>query len=375
MEKGTRRTGKTAWELSRLYTDEFKKDLASLNIHEPTIWCRATDHIQEQIDFISCLVAKGFTYRTSDGIYFDTSCLTDYGYLARLDIEGLQAGMRIEMGEKRNPTDFALWKFSPKDQQRQMEWESPWGVGFPGWHIECSAMSVKYLGTFFDIHCGGEDHIPVHHTNEIAQTEGCYGTHLANFWLHGHFLQLEEDTRMSKSGGNFLRLQTLIDKGYDPLAYRLFCLNALYRAKLTFNWEGLDAAAKSLERLRAAAFEWGVAGTADPGYIENFTDQVNDDLNMPRTVAVTWELVKSDLPLATKKATLLEFDRVLGLHLGEWKPTENVIPDAILAMVEQRQQARRDKRWQDADAFRKQITEAGYSLEDTPQGPRVKPAG
>jgi cysteinyl-tRNA synthetase len=375
MEKGTRRTGKTAWELSRIYTDEFKKDLGSLNIYEPTIWCKATDHIQEQIDFISCLEAKGFTYRTSDGIYFDTSCLPNYGYLARLDIEGLQAGMRIEMGEKRNITDFALWKFSPQDVKRQMEWESPWGVGFPGWHIECSAMSVKYLGTFFDIHCGGEDHIPVHHTNEIAQAEGCYGTHLANFWLHGHFLQLEEDTRMSKSGGNFLRLQTLIDKGYDPLAYRLFCLNALYRAKLTFNWEGLDAAAKSLDRLRSMTFEWGEAGEENQDYIEKFTDQVNDDLNMPRALAVTWDLVKSDFPPATKKATLLVFDRVLGLRLGEWKPPENIIPVTVLAMVEQRQRARREKRWQDADSLRQQITEAGYFLEDTPQGPRVRPIG
>ena len=192
MEKGSRRMGKTAWELAEIYTQEFKKDLSRLNILEPLIWCRATDHIAEQIDFIRCIEDKGFTYRTADGIYFDTSRLPDYGTLGRLDIEGLQAGARIEMGEKRSPTDFALWKFSPTDQQRQMEWDSPWGVGFPGWHIECSAMSAKYLGSFFDIHCGGEDHISVHHTNEIAQTEACYGTRLANFWLHGYFLQIGE---------------------------------------------------------------------------------------------------------------------------------------------------------------------------------------
>jgi cysteinyl-tRNA synthetase len=373
MEKGSRRVGKTAWELAEIYTAEFKNDLGRLNIIEPAIWCRATDHIREQIEFIGCLEEKGFTYRTADGIYFDTSRLPDYGYLGRLDIEGLQAGARVEMSEKHNSTDFALWKFSPTGQKRQMEWDSPWGIGFPGWHIECSAMSVKYLGTFFDIHCGGEDHMAVHHVNEIAQTEACYGTHLANFWMHGYFLQLDEDTKMSKSG-SFLRLQTLIDNGIDPLAYRFFCLNALYRTKLNFSWEGLAAAARSLERLRMVAFEWGQPGEADEDFVERFTGQVNDDLNMPRAVAVTWELVKSDLPAATKKATLQVFDRVLGLRLAGWQPVEEKVPDEVLALVEQRQQARKEKRWQDADGLRASISAAGYVLEDTPQGPRVKPA-
>src|SRR6266478_1142048 len=189
MEQGARRIGKSTWEIAAFYTQAFQDDLRRLTMLEPTRWCRATDHIPEQVDTIRYLEAKGLTYRTSDGMYFDTSQLPTYGYLARLDIAGLQAGMRVDMGEKRHPTDFALWKFSPSDHQRQMEWESPWGVGFPGWHIECSAMSAKYLGTFFDIHCGGEDHISVHHTNEIAQTEACHGTHLANYWLHGAFLQ------------------------------------------------------------------------------------------------------------------------------------------------------------------------------------------
>ena len=379
MEKGSRRVGKTAWELAEIYTDEFKKDLGRLNILEPVIWCRATDHIAEQIDLIRCIEAKGFTYRTADGIYFDTSRLPDYGTLGRLDIEGLQAGVRIEMGEKRSSTDFALWKFSPTDQQRQMEWPSPWGVGFPGWHIECSAMSAKYLGSFFDIHCGGEDHISVHHTNEIAQTEACYGTRLANFWLHGYFLQIGEGEKMAKSGGGFLRVQTLLDQGYDPLAYRLFCLNAHYRAKLNFTWEGLDAAAKALDRLRAAVFAWGAPGAVhevhprvNQEFIERFAEPVNDDLNMPRAMAVVWELVKCELPAPVKKATLLEFDRVLGLRLAEWQPEEAAVPAEILALVEQRQRARQEKRWQDADALRAKIDAAGYILEDTPQGPRVK---
>lgn len=372
MEKGSRRTGKSAWEIAEFYTQAFRDDLKRLNIQEPTIWCKATDHIQDQIDTIRCIEANGFTYRTSDGIYFDTSRLPDYGYLGRLDVSGLQAGARIEMGEKRNPTDFALWKFSPKDKHRQMEWDSPWGVGFPGWHIECSAMSAKYLGTFFDIHCGGEDHITVHHPNEIAQTEACYGTHLANFWMHGYFLQLGEE-KMAKSTGGFLRLQTLLDQGIDPLAYRLFCLNAIYRAKLNFTWEGLQGAQTSLDRLRTAVYEWGEPiGAVDEAFLTRFHSAINDDLNMPKAMAVVWDLVKSSLPVGIKKVTMIQFDRVLGLNLGNWTPVVENIPEEISALAEQRQLARQEKRWQDADSFRQQIAAAGYEIEDTPQGPRIK---
>jgi len=372
MEKGSRRTGMTAWEIAEFYTRAFQEDLSRLNIRQPDVWCKATDHIPEQIELIRCIEAKGFTYRTSDGIYFDTSKQPDYGTLARLDIEGLQAGTRVEMGEKRHPTDFALWKFSPAGQKRQMEWDSPWGVGFPGWHIECSAMSARYLGPFFDIHTGGEDHISVHHTNEIAQTEACHGTRLANFWMHGYFLQLDE-AKMAKSSGEFLRVQTLIDKGYDPLAYRFFCLSAHYRAKLNFTWEGLDGAATALNRLRTAAFEMGEPGEIDDGFVEQFAGQVNNDLNLPRALAVTWDLVRSDLPAPEKKATLLCFDRVLGLGLAEWRPAEASVPEEIQALVQQRQQARAEKRWKDADSLRDQVTQAGFEIEDTPQGPRIKP--
>ena len=254
-----------------------------------------------------------------------------------------------------------------------MEWDSPWGVGFPGWHIECSAMSKKYLGSFFDIHCGGEDHISVHHSNEIAQTEACDGTRLANFWMHGYFLQLDE-AKMAKSAGGFLRVQTLLDRGYDPLAYRFFCLSAHYRAKLNFTWESLDGAATALNRLRTAVYEWGTPGNVDEDYMDRFAQQVHDDLNMPRAVAVVWELVKSDLPPATKKATLLAFDKVLGLRLADWKPEETAtdVPVEITLLLQQRQQARAEKRWKDADALRAQITAAGYEIEDTPQGPRVR---
>ena len=371
MEVGSQRTGKTAWELADMYTQAFKDDLNHLNILEPTIWCRATDHIAEQIQDIQTLEQNGYTYRTSDGIYFDTTKLSDYGHLARLDTSGLQAGTRVAPGEKHHPTDFALWKFSPPDQQRQMEWDSPWGKGFPGWHIECSAMSVKYLGPYFDIHCGGQDHIPVHHTNEIAQTQGCHHTRLANFWLHGYFLQVDE-AKMAKSSGGFLRVQTLIERNYDPLAYRFLCLTAHYRKELNFTWDSLDAATTALNRLRTAVYDWGEAGEADPGTIERFKQAVNDDLNTSRGLAVVWELVKSESPASSKKATLLQLDRVLGLRLAEWQPQQVTIPDEVMQKVQQREQARAEKRWQDADKLRTEIDALGYEIKDTPQGSQIK---
>ncbi len=262
METGARRTGKSAWEIAKLYTDDFLADMKRLNLEDPTVLCRATDHIREQIDFIADIEKKGFTYRTSDGIYFDTAKQPGYGHLARLDVKGLEAGKRVDLGEKRSATDFALWKFSPAGEKRQMEWDSPWGKGFPGWHIECSAMAQKYLGDYFDIHCGGEDHIPVHHTNEIAQTEARVGTRLANFWMHGYFL-LSNDAKMAKSAGEFLRVQYLVDRGYDPLAYRYLCLTAHYRGQLNFTWDALDSATIALDRMRNGVHALRDAGTAD----------------------------------------------------------------------------------------------------------------
>lgn len=375
MEVGTRRAGgKSAWEIAEIFTEAFKQDLAQLNILEPHIWCKATDHIAEQIEMIQCIEANGFTYRTSDGIYFDTSKQDNYGTMARLQVEGLQAGSRVAMSEKRHVTDFALWKFSPSDKQRQMEWDSPWGVGFPGWHIECSAMASKYLGTYFDIHCGGEDHIMVHHPNEIAQSQACYQTNLANFWMHGYFLQLD-GMKMSKSSGDFLRLQTIIDRGYDPLVYRYLLLSGHYRSKITFNWQGMDGAAAALLRLRTAVYHWNKPTEPDDNYVAQFTNQINDDLNMPRALAVTWQLVKSDLPDGVKKATILVFDQILGLGLADWQPETAVsqpIPAEITALLAQRQQARTDKAWQLADALREQIAAAGYDVVDTPNGSELK---
>jgi len=375
MEQGARRTGKTAWEIAELYTDAFIDDMARLNMEMPSVLSRATDHIQDQIEFIVDIEKNGFTYRTSDGIYFNTSLQPDYGFLARLDKAGLEAGKRVELGEKKSITDFALWKFSPPGEHRQMEWQSPWGTGFPGWHIECSAMAQKYLGVFFDIHCGGEDHIPVHHTNEIAQTEARVGTRLANFWMHAYFL-LSNDAKMAKSAGEFLRLQSLIDRGYDPLAYRYLCLTAHYRTQLNFTWDALDAAAKGLDRLRNGVFALGEfdANCAEPdaGYRERFTAEVNDDLNLPRALALGWEVLRGNLAAGTKKATLLDFDRVFGLGLALWSPKSESIPELIAALAAARATARASRRWAEADRLRAEILAAGWEMEDRADGYSLK---
>jgi len=371
MQVGAARTGKSAWEIADLYTRAFKDDLDRLNILSPHVWCKATDHIQEQIEAIRTIEANGFSYRTEDGVYFDTSKLEDYGYLARLDVDGLRQGARVQIGDKRSPTDFALWKFSTPEQKRQMEWESPWGIGFPGWHIECSAMSTRYLGEFFDIHCGGEDHIPVHHSNEIAQSQACSGTTLANFWLHGYFLRLDNE-KMAKSSGEFLRLETLVERNYDPMAYRYLCLTAHYRSHLSFSWESLDAAQRTLDRLRHAAHDWGEAGERDVDFMDRFEARINDDLNTPKALALTWELVKCDLSPAEKKATLLYFDEVFGLGLSEWIPRKTDIPQEVLSLVDARQTARSQKRWLDADGLRDRVHELGFEIKDTSTGPEVR---
>ena len=375
MEKGARRTGKTAWEIALLYTDAFIDDMARLNMEMPSVLSRATDHIQDQIEFIADIEKNGFTYRTSDGIYFNTSLQPDYGFLARLDKAGLEAGKRVELGEKKSITDFALWKFSAPGEHRQMEWMSPWGTGFPGWHIECSAMAQKYLGDFFDIHCGGEDHIPVHHTNEIAQTEARVGTRLANFWMHAYFL-LSNDAKMAKSAGEFLRLQSLIDRGYDPLAYRYLCLTAHYRTQLNFTWDALDAAAKGLDRLRNGVFALGEIGAnfaePDAGYRDRFTAEINDDLNLPRALALGWEVLRGNLAAGTKKATLLEFDRVFGLGLSLWTPKAESIPESIAALAAARAAARESRQWAEADRLRAEIQAAGWEMEDRADGYALK---
>ncbi|MGF6597586.1 cysteinyl-tRNA synthetase [Paraburkholderia sp. GAS448] len=371
MEKSSRRTGQSAWAIARRYTEAFVADWRALRLLEPTVWCRATEHIAEQIAFIGELERAGYVYRTSDGLYFDTSKQDDYGYLARLDHAGLQPGKRVAIGSKKNVTDFALWKFSPVGVTRQMEWDSPWGRGFPGWHIECSAMSAKHLGIWFDIHCGGEDHIAVHHSNEIAQTQAAHGTRLANFWMHGHFLTLDADTKMSKSSGDFIRLQTLQTRKIDPVAYRYLCLTAHYRTKLHFSWASLDAAQTALNRLRHLYSGWPYGGLVDPGFAARFDAEVNEDLNLPRAVAVLWELVKSDLPPATLRATVDSFDTLLGLGLRDWRPIVSDIPENIRVLLSEREQARAERDWAKADSIRETLNAQGWRVEDSKEGQRL----
>lgn len=371
IEVGSRRTGMTAWDVAEFYTDAFKQDLVLLNIEMPDIWCKATEHIPEQIEFIEEIEAKGYTYKTSDGIYFNSRKLNDYGHLARLDIDGLRAGARVEQGERRFVTDFALWKFSAEDQSRQMEWDSPWGKGFPGWHIECSAMSAEYLGDFFDIHCGGEDHIPIHHTNEIAQSQVCKGTTLANFWMHGYFLNLNNE-KMAKSSGDFLRMQTLIDRGYDPIVYRYYCLTAHYRSQLSFSWESLDASATALERLYRSAYDWGEPGCISTEFRQRFLALVNHDLNMPQALALVAELSRAEISDADKKATLLHFDEIFGLKIEAWQPADVEIPDQVHRWLLQRSQARQNKEWELADQIRGEIEAAGFIVEDGRDGARLR---
>jgi cysteinyl-tRNA synthetase len=364
MEKGSRRTGKSAWDIAALYTESFIGDLNALGIEFPTTLCKATDSIPEQISFIAEIEKKGYTYRTSDGIYFDTSKQAGYGYLGRLDIAGLQAGSRVDLGEKKHSTDYALWKFSAPEDNRQMEWDSPWGRGFPGWHIECSAMAHKYLGEFFDIHCGGEDHITVHHPNEISQTEAAYGTRLANFWMHGYFL-ITNDAKMSKSAGEFLRVQLLIDKGYDPIAYRYLCLSAHYRTQMNFSWESLDAAQTGLMRLRTAVYALGEPTTPDAAYVARFIDIVNEDLNFPQALALMHEALKSDLSGPVKKATLLKFDEALGLGLAAWIPAVVNVPANVRAVADARWAARSGKDWAEADRLRGELAALGWTMKDS----------
>lgn len=371
MEKGSLRTGKTAWAIAEEYTQAFKEDLALLNIEQPGTWCRATDHIAEQIAFIADLERKGYTYRTADGIYFDTSRQPDYGYLARLDRAGLQSGKRVDLGEKKEITDFALWKLSGAAGVRQMEWDSPWGLGFPGWHIECSAMSAQHLGEYFDIHCGGEDHVPVHHSNEIAQSEARYGTRPANFWLHGAFLKSADGSKMAKSG-IFVRLQTLMERGIDPLAYRYLCLTTHYRSQLNFSDDALSSAANGLERMRMLVHRLGAPDIPDADYLARFGAELGNDLNLPRALALAWELLKSELPDAVKKATILRFDEAFGLRLGDWQPKAVSMPPALVELMAQRELARNERRWTDADQLRAQARDLGYELDDTPQGQQAR---
>lgn len=396
LEEGAKREKKSPWDLAQFYTKAFLKDLKALNMKKPSELAPATKFIPEQIELIKRLFERGYAYETSRAVYFDISRLRDYGKLVKSNktdkptaSDGTKrpGGRRgraevVEDPEKRNPQDFALWfKRVGRFKNHIMHWSSPWGLGFPGWHLECSAISTALLGQPFDIHAGGVDHIAVHHTNEIAQSEAAYGKPLARYWVHGAFL-LMKNAKMAKSAGTFLTLGDLIARGFDPLAYRLFVLGAHYRAELTFSWEALRAAAQALERLRRTVATLKAAGGARKparpsaafrSYEKTFNEALADDLNTPRALATLWAAADDQkLAAGERLALLLSFDEVLGLGLADIrKPAP--LPAEVQRLAAERELYRRRKQFAQADALREKIAALGYTVDDTPSGPLVQP--
>ena len=381
MQKASREQKKSPWEIAAYYTDVFFTDLKKLNIGKPEIIAKATDHIQEMIDYVQKLVEKGYGYEIDDGIYFDIGKFPGYGKLSRLNLEEQQAGARVEVNsQKRHPADFALWKKA--EPEHIMQWPSPWGMGYPGWHIECSAMSLKYLGMPFDIHTGGVDHIPVHHENEIAQNEALTGKKSVNYWVHGEFM-LVNNGKMSKSLGNTYRISDLEERGYKALDFRYFCLNTHYRKKLNFTFEGLDAAKAAYARLLAQVYKHKTAkASGDTAlaekYLEQFRQAIDDDLNVPLALGILWTMMK-ETPAKELYTAALEFDKVLGLDLDkaeapkeEEQKTE--APQEVIALCEERKAAKAAKDWAKADKLRADIAAMGYTIVDTKEGYKVTKA-
>jgi len=368
LAKASRETGQNAWQIAEFYIKVFRNNLAALNIDEPTKFLRATDTIEEQIDFARILDRKGYLYKIEDGMYFDTSMLDDYGKLANLKEVELKEGARVEKIEgKRNPTDFAVWKFTPEDITRDMDWESPWGLGFPGWHLECSVMSHMELGDTFDIHTGGMDHLTVHHPNEMAQSEAVTGKLQANYWLHNAFVKVDGG-KMAKSKGTFITLEDMRAKGFSPLAFRFLVLQNHYRKPLNFTWESLEAAQKGLISIvRELAF-YGKAKSKKKELIEEFYQAVSDDLNTSKGLAVLQKIIDSDNKPGDKLATILKIDEVLGLRLGTLaKNALNISSDAKI-ILEARAQARSQKDWERSDKLRDKLTALGVEVHDSPEG-------
>ncbi|MGZ6004553.1 MAG: cysteine--tRNA ligase [Candidatus Saccharimonadales bacterium] len=379
LEKGARREGKTAWEVAEFYTKDFLESMGLLNITRPTYIVKATDHIAEQIELIQKLEEKGYAYVIDDGVYYDTSKFDGYAAFARLDLDDQIAGARVSFNEqKRNSSDFALWKFSPKDHQRDMEWDSPWGKGFPGWHIECSAMSMKYLGETLDIHTGGIDHVPVHHTNEIAQSEAATGKRFANYWMHTNHV-LVDGEKISKSLGNGIRLQDVIDKGITPEAFRLHVLESHYRNQSRFSWESLEAAQNRLKDFKAmAALRWQALPTVNDSAtfgLQDVTTQLTelllDDLNTPQALAFLSNVSTQLQAVLLQRDMMKHFeimlqgiDDLLGLNLSD----VGDISEAQKALIQERELARNAQDWGKSDAIRDQLADQGIGLRDTSQG-------
>ena len=383
MELSAAKEGTTIWKIAQIYTDAFMRDFKELNISQPTVWSKATDHIQEQIDLVKRLEEIGLTYQIeNDGIYYDTSKFKEYGKLGGQNLDELKAGARISFADgKKNIADFALWKFSPKDKKRLMEWDSPWGSGFPGWHIECSAMALKYLGEEIDFHCGGVDHIKVHHSNEIAQVEPLSKKQWVRYWMHSEFL-IEKDGKMSKSKGEFLTISLLKKKGYLPLAYRFYCLSSHYRSKLNFSFAALDGSAQGylgllskIQTIKEESSKYKINEEHVSRIEEKIRTIINNDLNSSETLAYLFIFLKeSSYNSATKFASIKFFDEVLGLDLLKTleKDTQSEIPEVILELVEERRIAKCNKNYSRADEIRKEILKLGYLVEDSKEGVRIK---
>ncbi len=385
MERGAARDHKSVWDIAKFYTDEFLRDCADMNLLPPTHMPRATDYIQQQIDLVKQLEERGYTYEIpGDGIYYDTSKFPRYGALTGGNLSGNRAGARVQFNDaKRNPTDFALWKFSPTDKKRQMEWDSPWGVGFPGWHAECSAMSMALLGDHFDIHTGGIDLSRVHHANEIAQSEPITGAPWVNYWIHSEFLMDKSGEKMAKSSGEFLSLGVLKERGYDPMAYRYMLLRGHYQSQLVFSWDALDAAANGYKNLvrRVADLMADTPGEVDNTVYDAWHDRilaaVSDNLKTAEALVIIQDLIKSPDVNAATKIKLIEFiDRLLGLEFIDRAKKiyerENVnIPAEIIDMANARAAAKAERDWGRADAIRTQIDTAGWTVMDTPDGFKI----
>ena len=375
MIKSAREEHKTPLEIAEHYTKLFFDDLKDLNIEIPEVICKATEYIPEMLEYVEELVEKGYAYETSTAIYFDVSKLDKYPVLSNLNVEEQKAGARVDVDpEKKNPYDFALWIKAPENHL--MKWDSPWGPSYPGWHIECSAMSRKHLGEQFDIHTGGIDLIPTHHENEIAQSKGVCGKIPANYWIHGEYL-LINGGKMSKSLGNVYLLKDIKEKGYDPLVYKLLCYTSSYRNKLNFTWEGIEASSKSLERLRNG-YQVNKNGTdtlneedkKELDRLENeFHKAINDDMNMPLAMSFVWEVIKYSKKSPEIAELLLKFDTVLGIEINKEETNKEIeIPEEVLKLVEARKQARQEKNWAESDRLRDLIKEKGYEVKDTKEG-------
>ena len=376
MEKAARKENKDPYEIAAYYTDIFFRDMGRLHIERPEIIAKATEHISDMLEFVKILVKNGYAYETSRAIYFDISKLDKYPVLSNRNLDDQIAGARVDVDpEKRNPYDFAVWIKAPENHI--MKWESPWGLSYPGWHLECSAMGRKYLGDEFDIHTGGVDHIPTHHENEIAQSKGCTGHIPAKRWMHVEFLQVDGG-KMSKSLGNTYTLDQLLEKGIEPLAYKMFCYTAHYRTKLNFTFEGALSTQKALNRLREGYLTHlqsneKIDEEEIKEYKQRFLDAVNDDLNMPLAMGIVWEVVRNNKKSKQFADLLLEFDRILGLDLENSKKyleeQEKVeLPKEILDLVELRKIARENKDWAESDRIRDLLKEKGYTIKDTKEG-------